>query len=192
MEVRAFPLACLPEAAVLGLNAHSVPSSVPPDCSHGRSPAPTCPSAREQGPHGPPCCLISPACCHPQRVLQPDICRPWPSGPWRGETSSTARPGHPVASPGARCGHLLQGDEAGQTSTSSYTQPASAQHRKRVARCRSHMPQTPGTAQGVRTRTHHTLPALVGPATSRLQCTSSTSSGASQRSGTHSWSAVTK
>lgn len=38
----------------------------------------------------------------------------------------------------------------------------------------------------------HTLLALVWSTTSRLLCTSSTSSGAIQRSGTHSWSAVTK
>lgn len=41
-------------------------------------------------------------------------------------------------------------------------------------------------------RTHHTLLALVWSTTSRLPCTSSTSSGAVQRSGTHSWSAVTR
>lgn len=113
----------------------------------------------------------------------------------------------------ARQPHLLQGDEGGQRSVSPHVwlsctgregtraaracgpwalawQPRAVMAGDRTRAGAECGGARPGRAPGA--PAHHTLLALVWSTTSRLQCTSSTSSGAIQRSGTHSWSAVTK
>ena len=187
------------EAVVLGPSTHSVPSPKPPGCSHRRPPAPLSPLNGNRCYHEAPRLINLPECS------DPDVFGHWPSGPWEGQ-GFLHRPCGPChsASPtavGRGTGQRQVAPEPPRPHLGAYlatSYRATGLHKQtRPHTCglawrgQPASPPTPGSRQAGGTQppsapcphwtlTHHTLLALVWSTTSRLQCTSSTSSGAIQ------------